>query len=82
MRHINETFQNPPIANEQFHDVEGVVVEFKIFEETDEANGLTACDCCYYNVGDDDLCDGGRCVRIEYADMSPIFGYYVKVGKD
>ena len=78
MRYISETFQTPPFAGERFRDGRNVVVEYR---ELGEADLSDTCDLWYYGK-DEDHCDGGRCVRFEYADMPPKFGYYVKIGKE
>lgn len=85
MRHINETFQIPPFVDERFRDGGGVIVEFKIFEKIDEAVGLTPCDYCYYDDGEDSTCDGGlcsECLKTLDGDITvDCLGYYVKVDK-
>lgn len=81
MRYISETFRKPPRNGERFRDGDRTV-EFKIFDKIDESVGLCACDYCCFNDGYDTTCDGGSCVRFEYADMPPVSGYYVKIDEE
>lgn len=77
MRNISDTFKNPPRNGERFRDGEHVVE----YRELDGEDKTDPCDvCCYDN--ESAFCVGGRCIRFEYADISPIYGYYVKVDKE
>ncbi len=72
MRNISDMFKRAPRNGERFRDGKNVVE----YRELDGDDKTDPCDDCYY---DSNLCDGGRCVRFEYADMAPIYGYYVKI---
>lgn len=67
MRNIRDTFKNPPRNGERFRDGEHVVE----YRELDGEDKTAPCDvCCYDN--ESAFCDGGRCIRFECADISPI----------
>ena len=77
MRNISDTFKNSPRNGERFRDGEHVVE----YRELDGEEKTIPCDDCCYN-NENDFCKGGRCIRFEYADIPPIYGYYVKVDKE
>jgi hypothetical protein len=78
MRNISDTYRFPPRNGERFRDGEHVVE----YRELDGDDKTDPCDVCCYDNNESALCDGGRCVRFEYADLAPIYGYYSKINKE
>lgn len=79
MRHINETFRDPPRIGEPFSDGDRAV-EFKILDKTDEAAVLSPCDCCCFDDGSGGTCDGGLCRECyDLGNYRPCAGYYQKI---
>ena len=82
MRNISETFRKPPRNGERFHDGDRTV-EFKILDKIDEAAGLSTCDYCCFDDGDDATCDGGNCNECyDLGNYYPCPGYYKEVNVD
>ena len=77
MRNISDMFKRAPRNGERFRDGEKVVE----YRELDGDDKTDPCNYCCYN-NNSGLCDGGKCVRFDFADMAPIPGYYVKVNNE
>ena len=73
MRKIFDTLTYPPRNGERFLDGNAVVE----YNELNRGDKMHPCDRCYYS--NEPHCNDRGCVRVEYADMLPICGYYVKV---
>lgn len=82
MRRISETFRKPPRIGERFRDGDRTV-EFKILDEIDEAVGLSTCDYCCFDDGDDATCDGGLCRECyDLGNYYPCSGYYLEIDEE